>query len=151
MPPEGIAQLWNRSVLCSNRTSASGLWPDSLYQMISFTTVMAYGCDFGPLGDGHSLTSPVFGSNRPKRPRAELTYQIIPSLVISSRRTVVFGSGKLYCRISIVAGSTLSKQLLPLQATHRLPSEPTLIPYGRESGLATVTSFMSPVAGIKRP
>src|SRR5919109_1705207 len=151
MPPEGIAQLWNRSVLGSNRTSASGLCADSLYQMISFTTVMAYGCDFGPLGEGHSLTSPVFGSSRPSRPRPELTYQIIPSLVISSRRTVVFGSGKGYCRISIVSGSTLSKQLLPLQATHRLPSELTLIPYGREFGRDTVTSLISPVAGIKRP
>src|SRR5262245_32425002 len=74
----------------------------------------------------------------------------MPSLVISSRRTVVL-SGKLYCRISIVSGSTLSKQLLPLQATQRLPSEATLIPYGLESGLATVTSLISPVAGTKRP
>src|SRR5919106_5474126 len=102
MPPEGIAQLWNRSVLGSNRTSASGLWPDSLYQMISFTTVMAYGCDFGPLGEGHSLTSPVFGSNRPSRPRDELTYQTIPSLAMSSRRTFVSGSGNGYSRTAIV-------------------------------------------------
>ena len=39
--PEGIAQLWNRSVFGSKRTSASGRWPDSLYQTMSSITSMA--------------------------------------------------------------------------------------------------------------
>src|SRR5919106_2331476 len=122
MPPEGMAQLWNRSVAGSNRTSASGRCPDSLYQTIPSTTAMAYGWDFGPLGEGHSLTWPVFGSNRPRRPREELTYQIIPSSAISRRRTVVFGSGRRYSWIAIVSGSIFTRALLPLQATHRTPA-----------------------------
>src|SRR5262249_31235203 len=75
----------------------------------------------------------------------------MPSLAISSRRTVVLESGKGYSRISIVCGSTLSKQLPPFQATHRLPSELTLIPYGVEYGSATVTRLTSPVAAIEPP
>jgi hypothetical protein len=39
--PDGIAQLWKRSVFGSNRTSASGRRRDSLYQMMSLTTVIA--------------------------------------------------------------------------------------------------------------
>jgi hypothetical protein len=61
-PPDGIGQLWKFSVLGSKRTSASGRWPDSLYQTMPSTTAMAYGCDCGPLGESHSLMSPVFGS-----------------------------------------------------------------------------------------
>ena len=39
-PPDGMAQDWNFSVLGSNRTSVLGLTADSLYQMMSFATVM---------------------------------------------------------------------------------------------------------------
>src|ERR1700686_3915315 len=52
-PPEGMAQVWNFSVLGSKRTSVFGFTADSLYQMMSFTEVIPYGCDLGPLGDGH--------------------------------------------------------------------------------------------------
>src|SRR5512134_2722552 len=84
--PDGIAQLWNFSVFGSNRTSASGRWFDSLYQMMSSTTSMAYGCESGPLGDGHSFTSPVFGFILPRRPSDEFTYHTVSSLVMASRR-----------------------------------------------------------------
>src|SRR5512145_3015676 len=47
--PDGIAQLWNFSVFGSNRTSASGRCPDSLYQTMSLTTARAYGDEVGPL------------------------------------------------------------------------------------------------------
>src|SRR5690242_5226073 len=66
--PEGTAQLWNFSVFGSNRTSASGRLPDSLYQTMSSTTTSAYGCEVAPLGDGHSLNAPVLGSKRPRYP-----------------------------------------------------------------------------------
>ncbi len=39
--PEGIVQLWNFSVFGSNRTRASGLIPDSLYQITSLMTAKA--------------------------------------------------------------------------------------------------------------
>src|SRR5215510_16356985 len=39
--PDGIAQLWNVSVLGSKRTSGSGRTPDSLYQTMPFITTMA--------------------------------------------------------------------------------------------------------------
>src|SRR5207244_6471860 len=68
-PPDGIVQVWNFSVLGSNRTSVFGFTPDSLYQMMSLYVVMPYGSDVGPLGDGHSFTAPVFGSSRPRYPR----------------------------------------------------------------------------------
>src|ERR1700688_3301358 len=35
LPPPGIAQLWNFSVLGSKRTTVFGVEPDSLYQMTS--------------------------------------------------------------------------------------------------------------------
>src|SRR5207302_9577498 len=65
-PPDGIAQVWNFSVLGSNRTRVFGFTWDSLYQMISLYVVIPYGCDVGPLGDGHSFTAPVLGSSRPR-------------------------------------------------------------------------------------
>ena len=34
--------------------------------MMSFEHVIPYGWDFGPPGDGHSVTLPVFGSKRPR-------------------------------------------------------------------------------------
>ena len=39
-PPDGIVQVWNFSVLGSNRTSVFGFTPDSLYQMMSLYVVM---------------------------------------------------------------------------------------------------------------
>src|SRR5436309_3950942 len=39
-PPDGISQVWNFSVLGSNRTSVFGFTPDSLYQMMSLYVVM---------------------------------------------------------------------------------------------------------------
>src|SRR5207245_7028375 len=69
LPPPGIAQLWNFSVLGSKRTIVFGVDPDSLYQMMSLIAEMPYGSDFGPLGDGHSVTLPVAGSRRPRYPR----------------------------------------------------------------------------------
>ena len=53
---------------------------------------------------------PVFGSKRPRRPRLELTYQIMPSPAISRRRTVV-PSGRSNSRIASVSGSTFSKTI----------------------------------------
>src|SRR5438128_4997893 len=35
LPPPGMAQLWNRVLLGSKRTTVFGVEPDSLYQMIS--------------------------------------------------------------------------------------------------------------------
>ena len=40
LPPPGIAQLWNFSVLGSNRTTVFGVDPDSLYQMMSLIAEM---------------------------------------------------------------------------------------------------------------
>src|SRR5437868_8790642 len=68
-PPPGIFQLWKTCVFGSKRTSAFGLVADSTYQIAPFEYVIAYGCDFGPLGDGHSVVVLVFGSNRPRYPR----------------------------------------------------------------------------------
>ena len=65
-PPDGIAHVWNFSVFGSKRTTVFGFTPDSLYQITSRIDVMPYGSDFGPLGDGHSFTAPVFGSSRPR-------------------------------------------------------------------------------------
>src|SRR5262245_43353683 len=66
LPPPGIAQLWNFSVLGSKRTTVFGLVSDSLYQMMSLITEMPYGADLGPLGDCHSATLPLAGSRRPR-------------------------------------------------------------------------------------
>src|SRR6185503_16634933 len=112
--PDGIAQLWNFSVFGSNRTSASGRCPDSLYQMMSSITSIAYGCDCGPLGDGHSLTSSVFGFRRPIRPSDELTNHTVSSLVIASRLDRVAASGSTCSRTSIVTGSMLASLFEPL-------------------------------------
>src|SRR5262249_53021334 len=68
-PPPGIVQLWNFSVFMSKRTSTLGRIADSTYQMAPLRYVIPYGCDFGPLGDGQSVTLPVFGSRRPRYPR----------------------------------------------------------------------------------
>src|SRR5215471_6079411 len=68
-PPPGIAQLWNFSDLISNRTRTFGRIADSTYQIAPFRYVIPYGWVFGPLGEGQSLTSPVFGSSRPRYPR----------------------------------------------------------------------------------
>src|SRR5215470_17769322 len=65
-PPAGIAQLWNFSVFGSKRTSVFGLTADSLYQIAPLRNVIPYGCDLAPLGDNHSLISPVFGLSRPR-------------------------------------------------------------------------------------
>src|SRR2546429_9281164 len=40
LPPPGIAQLWNFSVLGSKRTTVFGLASDSLYQMTSWIAEM---------------------------------------------------------------------------------------------------------------
>src|SRR5437899_622256 len=64
LPPPGIAQLWNFWVLGSKRTTVFGFDPDSLYQITSLMAEMPYGSDFGPLGDGHSVTLPVAVSRR---------------------------------------------------------------------------------------
>src|SRR5713101_100778 len=40
LPPPGIAQLWNFSILGSKRTIVFGVDPDSLYQMMSLITEM---------------------------------------------------------------------------------------------------------------
>src|SRR5437879_12330233 len=69
LPPPGIAQLWNFSVLGSKRTTVFGLDSDSLYQMTPWIAEMPYGADLGPLGDGDALTLPVAGSRRPRYPR----------------------------------------------------------------------------------
>ena len=45
----------------------------------------------------------------------------------------------------------MSKQLLPLHATHNDPSAATLMPYGRESFLGDVINLISPVDGTRRP
>jgi hypothetical protein len=52
----GTAKVWNFSVFGSKRTIVFGRTPDSLYQITSLIWVMAYGSEFGPPGDGHSLT-----------------------------------------------------------------------------------------------
>src|SRR6266446_3937287 len=58
-PPLGICQVWNFSVLGSNRTRLFGRVFDSTYQILSSITVMPYGWDCGPLGPSHSVTAPV--------------------------------------------------------------------------------------------
>src|SRR5262249_50599673 len=65
-PPPGMAQLWNFSDLISNRTRTFGRIADSTYQIAPFRYVIPYGCDLGPLGDGHSVTLPVLVSSRPR-------------------------------------------------------------------------------------
>src|SRR5262245_40271520 len=126
--PDGIAQLWNFSVFGSKRTSASGRCHDSLYQMTSSITSMAYGCDCGPLGDGHSLTSPVWGFRCPSRPSDELTNHTVSSLVIASRRDRVPGSGSTNSRTSMVCGFMLTSLFEPLEATQIVPFESCLMP-----------------------
>src|SRR5262249_35016888 len=69
LPPPGIVQLWNFAGFGSKRTTVFGVVPDSLYQMMSLMAEIPYGSDFGPLGDGHSVTLPVAGSRRPRYPR----------------------------------------------------------------------------------
>src|SRR2546422_6466657 len=70
-PPEGIVVRAIVSVLGSKRISVFGFTPDSLYQTIpSGVIAMPYGFDPGPPGDGHILTSPFFGSSRPRCPRS---------------------------------------------------------------------------------
>ena len=54
----------------------------------------------------------------------------MPSSAMSRRRTVVPGVGSLTSVRSRVAGSTLTRQGAPLQATHRKPSASSLMPYG---------------------
>ena len=50
------------------------------------------------------------------------------ALHAQGRRTVVFGSGNLYSRSAIVSESALTRQLLPLQQIHGLPSGPMTMP-----------------------
>src|SRR6478672_1990284 len=95
-PPPGIAQLWNFSVAGSNRTIVFGLAPDSLYQSAPLVKTMPYGSDFGPLGDGHSFTSPVLVSRRPKVPRGKSVYQIMSSPCSARRRGRAPSLGSLY-------------------------------------------------------
>src|SRR5204862_6580538 len=59
LPPPGMVQLWNFSVFGSKRTMVFGLASDSLYQITPLILEMPYGADLAPLGDCHSLTSPV--------------------------------------------------------------------------------------------
>src|SRR5439155_25476395 len=66
LPPPGSCQLWNFVILGSKRTIVFGVVPDSLYQITSWIAEMPYGSDFGPLGEGHSVTLPVAGSRRPR-------------------------------------------------------------------------------------
>src|SRR5262245_22722167 len=66
LPPPGIAQLWNFSRFGSKRTTVFGIASDSLYQIVPLIAEMPYGADFGPLGDGHSVTAPVAGLRRPR-------------------------------------------------------------------------------------
>src|SRR5262245_25786404 len=99
-PPPGIAQLWNFSVFGSNRTIVFGLAPDSLYQSAPLVATMPYGSDFGPLGDCHSVTFPVAGSSRPKKPRAKSVYHTMSSEVIAMRRGRAPGSGSGYSLIA---------------------------------------------------
>src|SRR6516225_1573853 len=61
-PPPGITHVWNFCVAGSNRTIVFGRTADSLYQMMPSIALMPYGCDFGPPGDAHSVTLPVFVS-----------------------------------------------------------------------------------------
>src|SRR6266581_4718781 len=112
-PPPGIAQLWNFAVLGSKRTTVFGVDPDSLYQMMSLIAEMPYGSDFGPLGDGHSVTLPDAGSRRPRYPREKSEYQTVSSVVIVIRRGLDPGSGRGYSRISSVFGSILPTLLVP--------------------------------------
>ena len=65
-PPAGMIQLWNFSVFGSNRTMVFGRIADSLYQIAPRVKTMPYGCDFGPLGDGHSFVGFV-EAERPSR------------------------------------------------------------------------------------
>lgn len=50
----------------SKRTIVFGLAKDLLYQGAPWVNTMPYGSDFGPLGDGHSVTRPSAGSSRPR-------------------------------------------------------------------------------------
>ena len=74
------------------------------------------------------MIAPDLGSYRPRRPCDELTYQIVPSAAISSRRTVVSGIGSLISVSAIVFLSILIRQLLPLHDTHGFPSASSLMP-----------------------
>src|SRR5450631_4133620 len=112
-PPPGIAQLWNFSVLGSKRTIVFGLAKDSLYQSAPLVKTMPYGSDFGPLGDCHSLTSPVAGSRRPRKPRAKSVYQIMSSGVITMRRGRAPAFGSVHSLIAMVLASMLATLLAP--------------------------------------
>src|SRR5437764_13787519 len=103
-PPHGIAQVWNVSVFGSNRTMVFGFAPDSLYQSAPLVKTMPYGSDFGPLGDGHSFTSPVFVSRRPSIPRGKSVYQTISSPWTARRRGRAAAFGSTYCLIAMVCG-----------------------------------------------
>src|SRR5438309_7396710 len=128
LPPPGIAQLWNFSVLGSKRTTVFGVAPDSLYQMMALIAEIPYGSDFGPLGDCHSVTLPVAGSRRPRYPREKSLYQTMSSLVIAMRRGRDAGSGNTYSRISSVLGSTLATLLVPNRTMKTVPFELTAMP-----------------------
>src|SRR6516225_2780194 len=112
-PPPGIAQLWNFSVAGSKRTIVFGLAPDSLYHTAPLVKTMPYGSDFGPLGDGHSLTAPVARSSLPMKPRAKSAYHIAPSGPIASRRGRAAASGSGYSLIASVLGSMVAILLAP--------------------------------------
>src|SRR5262252_6955698 len=123
-PPPGIAQVWNFSVLGSNRTIVFGLANDSLYQSAPLVKTMPYGSDFGPLGEGNSLTLPVLGSSRPRKPRAKSVYQMMSWSSIAMRRGRAAGSGSgnsLICMLSSMVATfgapNSTKNTCPFEST----------------------------------
>ena len=52
----------------------------------------------------------------------------MPSVAMSSRRTVVSASGNTISLVSMVSGFTRTRQLPPLQATQTVPWPSTLMP-----------------------
>src|ERR1700686_3222583 len=123
-PPSGMVQVWNFSVLGSKRTILLGRVLDSTYQMTSLITVMPYGCDWGPLGPSHDLTSPVLGLKRESLPLLQSPYQIMSSEVTPMRRMRVLGSGRTNSVTFMVFGSTVAILLVPQKLNQGcLPSE----------------------------
>src|SRR5437588_2347586 len=111
-PPEGIFSRAMASVLGSKRTSVFGITPDSLYHTIpSGVMAMPYGWDFAPPGDGHTFTSPVFGSSRPRLPPSKsVKYtRSCPSIASRPGRTPV---GRGYSWMSMVLGLMLPSLLV---------------------------------------
>src|SRR3990170_4734530 len=119
--------------------------------MILPMATIPYGPDHSPPGEGHSLNFPVFGSNRPRTPRALSVYQTTSPEVVASRRGRLAGSGILYVRTAIVSGSILPSLLVRNRVNQGIPLELTTMPYGPSWRCSDFAIEIWPVVGTSLP